>query len=134
MAIPEGAIRFNTDSSKMEVWNGQKWMIVSVSSPNLDGGARGIVMGGNPGVNNIDFFTIPIAGNATDFGDLTHSLTVGGAFGSPVRGVWAAGYSGGNTNIINYIAFATKGDALDYGDLDRSTHRNGSCSNSHGGL
>ena len=53
--IPEGAIRFNTDSSKMEVWNGQKWMIVSVSSPNLDGGARGIVMGGNPGVIIIDF-------------------------------------------------------------------------------
>ena len=69
--IEEGAIRFNTDSSKMEVWNGQKWMIVSVSSPNLDGGARGIVMGGNPGVNNIDFFTIPIAGNATDFNSIS---------------------------------------------------------------
>ena len=26
--IPEGAIRFNTDSSKMEVWIGDKWMQV----------------------------------------------------------------------------------------------------------
>ena len=43
--IPEGAIRYNTDSNKMEVWIGDKWMIVSVSSPNLDGGARGILVG-----------------------------------------------------------------------------------------
>ena len=74
--IPEGAIRFNTDSSKMEVWIGDKWMQVAVSTPNLDGGARGIVMGGNPGVNNIDFFTIPTAGDATDFGDLTQVATL----------------------------------------------------------
>ena len=44
--IPEGAIRYNTDSNKMEVWIGDKWMIVSVSSPNLDGGARGVMGGG----------------------------------------------------------------------------------------
>ena len=47
--IPEGAIRFNTDSSKMEVWIGDKWMIVSTSSPNLGdsssrAGARGVFM------------------------------------------------------------------------------------------
>ena len=43
--IPEGAIRYNTDSNKMEVWIGDKWMIVSTSTPNLDGGARGVFMG-----------------------------------------------------------------------------------------
>ena len=37
--IPEGAIRFNTDSNKMELWVGDKWMQVAVSSSNLDGGA-----------------------------------------------------------------------------------------------
>ena len=46
-AIPTGAVRYNTDSNKMEVWIGDKWMIVSVSSPNLDGGARGIRAGGS---------------------------------------------------------------------------------------
>ena len=44
MAIPEGAIRYNTDSNKMEVWIGDKWMQVAVSSPNLDGGVRGVLV------------------------------------------------------------------------------------------
>ena len=40
--IPEGAVRYNTDSNKMEVYIGDTWMQVAVSSPNLDGGARGL--------------------------------------------------------------------------------------------
>ena len=48
-SIPEGAIRYNTDSNKMEVWIGDKWMQVAVSSPNLDGGARAIRAGGQVG-------------------------------------------------------------------------------------
>ena len=47
--IPEGAIRYNTDSNKMEVWIGDKWMIVATSSPNLDGGSRGLIMGAPDG-------------------------------------------------------------------------------------
>ena len=43
-----GSIRYNTDSNKMECYIGDKWMIVSTSSPNLDGGARGIWTGGDP--------------------------------------------------------------------------------------
>ena len=62
--IPEGAIRYNTDSNKMEVWIGDKWMIVSVSSPNLDGGARGLHKGGANPTNDVVFVTIPTAGNA----------------------------------------------------------------------
>ena len=37
-----GSIRYNTDSNKMECYVNDKWMIVSVSTPNLDGGARGL--------------------------------------------------------------------------------------------
>ena len=40
--IPTGAVRYNTDSNKMEVYIGDTWMEVAVSSPNLDGGARGM--------------------------------------------------------------------------------------------
>ena len=71
--IPEGAIRFNTDSSKMEVWIGDKWMQVAVSSPNLNGGARACFAGGQTSedVNTIDFIAIATTGNASDFGDLT---------------------------------------------------------------
>ena len=44
--IPTGAVRFNTDSSKMEVYIGSTWMEVAVSSPNLDGGARAVFHSG----------------------------------------------------------------------------------------
>ena len=56
----------------MEVWIGDKWMQVAVSSPNLDGGARGVYMAGDPGSgagDAIDFITISSQGNAIDFGN-----------------------------------------------------------------
>ena len=43
--VPTGAIRYNTDSNKMECFNGTKWMQVAVSSPDLNGGARGVFGG-----------------------------------------------------------------------------------------
>ena len=46
--IPTGAVRYNTDSNKMEVYIGSTWMEVAVSTPNLGNsaaGARGLVMG-----------------------------------------------------------------------------------------
>ena len=77
--IPEGAIRYNTDSNKMEVWIGDKWMIVATSSPSE--GVRGVFMGGfrDQPVNNttfdtIDYITISSAGDAIDFGDLNAKL------------------------------------------------------------
>ena len=68
--IPTGAVRYNTDSNKMEVYIGSTWMEVAVSSPNLDGGARGLSWsyfyhhGKMWKTNNIDFITISTAGNA----------------------------------------------------------------------
>ena len=119
--IEEGAIRFNTDSSKMEVWIGDKWMQVSVSSPNLDGGARGFAAGGAASGYSatIDFYTIPTAGNAQDFGDLTiaHGNGVAG-FASRTRGVAAGGYSGtAHYNTIDFITMSSTGYAADFGDL-----------------
>ena len=73
MAIPTGAVRYNTDSNKMEVYIGSTWMEVAVSSPNLDGGSRGIMAGGYPQVDNIDYFNIESASNAIDFGNLTQT-------------------------------------------------------------
>ena len=92
--VPTGAIRYNTDSNKMECFNGTKWMQVSVSSPDLDGGARGLFQGGGTsGVegNTIDYITIATAGNAVDFGDTTDTQYEGGATSSRTRGVIALG-------------------------------------------
>ena len=69
---PLGAIRFNSDSQKLEYFNGQVWMQVHTFNPDLDGGVRGIWAGGsNPACDVIEYVTIPTAGNAIDFGDQT---------------------------------------------------------------
>ena len=44
---PAGSIRFNTDSRKMELYNGEAWWEIDATSPNLHtGGTRGIWAGG----------------------------------------------------------------------------------------
>ena len=79
--IPTGAVRYNTDSNKMEVYIGSTWMEVSVSSPNLDGGARGVMAGGSndtpssdTNYNVIQKVEILSSGNAVDFGDLLATI------------------------------------------------------------
>ena len=127
--IPEGAIRYNTDSNKMEVWNGQKWMIVSVSTPNLDGGARGIVMGGNPGTNVINFFTISTTGDAQDFGDLTQNASLCSSGGNHIRGLCMIG-TPSHSNAIEFITISSTGDAQDFGDIGGTNRRNVSATGS----
>ena len=41
--IPLGATRFNSDSQKLEYWMGSAWMQIKTFSPNLNGGARGLI-------------------------------------------------------------------------------------------
>ena len=58
--IPRGAIRFNTDSNKPELWDGSQWAEFQLSTPNLgqgdtQPGARGIFGGGEqPATPNSD--------------------------------------------------------------------------------
>ena len=129
--IPTGAVRFNTDSSKMEVYIGSTWMEVSVSTPNLgnsDVGARGVFGGSytyGPGTraktNVIDFITIPSTGDATDFGDLTETRGTGGAGSSRTRGMFCGGdiNPDGNktSNTVDFVTFSSTGNATNFGDL-----------------
>ena len=118
-----GAIRYNTDSNKMECYVNNKWMIVSTSSPNLDGGGRGVAAGGNnpAAIDTIEYITIPTQGNSIDFGNLTATRqSQPGGTGSSTRGVIGGGQDGGSPttlNIIEFITFATTGNASDFGDL-----------------
>ena len=61
-----GSIRFNTDSSRLEIYNGEAWFEIDSTSPELQtGGTRGVVAGGYTGsgtVNDMDFM------NHKDFG------------------------------------------------------------------
>ena len=44
--VPTGAIRHNTDSNKIECYDGTKWMQISVSE-SAPIGARGLIGGGS---------------------------------------------------------------------------------------
>ena len=63
-----GSIRFNTDSSKLEIYNGEAWFEIDATSPEQQtGGTRGLFGGGYPSpsnMNTIDFVNIDTTGNA----------------------------------------------------------------------
>ena len=119
--IPTGAVRYNTDSNKMEVYIGSTWMEVAVSTPNLDGGARGIWGGGNasPGPihADIEYITISTAGNSIDFGsDISEGKRRCSGFGSRTRGFIAAGRTPTNKNTIDFVTFSSTGTTTAWGD------------------
>ena len=126
--IPLGAMRFNSDSQKLEYWMGSAWMHIKTFSPNLDGGVRGFAAGGTtPGYTaTIDFYTIPTQGNASDFGDLTLARGNGMAgFASRTRGVAAGGFDPtANYKRIDFITMSSTGDATNFGSL--TSNREGS--------
>ena len=126
--IPLGAMRFNSDSQKLEYWMGSAWMQIKTFSPNLDGGVRGFAAGGSsPGYTaTIDFYTIPTQGNASDFGDLTLARGNGmSGFASRTRGVAAGGFDPtANYKRIDFITMSSTGDATNFGSL--TSNREGS--------
>ena len=136
--VPTGAIRYNTDSNKMECFNGTKWMQVAVSSPDLNGGARGLFTGGyasgasSPKVTNtIDYVTISTAGNATDFGDLTAAdQDIVPCGSSRTRGV----FRDGNSAPMTYVTFASTGNSVSFGNSGLTANRANGLSNETRGI
>ena len=124
--VPEGAIRYNTDSNKMEVYIGSVWMEVAVSSPNLDGGSRGLFMGGaTPSqVTPIDFITISTFGNAQDFGDRTQSGE-GGHFASRTRAVCGGASAPTYVNTVDFVTMSSTGNGVDFGDVNYLNRQEG---------
>ena len=135
--IPLGAMRFNSDSQKLEYWNGSAWFQIHTFSPTLDGGARGLFGGGATPSNSdvIDFITISTQGNATDFGNLTVARQwVFGAASSRVRGVWTGGFSPSISDVIDFVTISSTGDATDFGNLLDSKGAHAGCGNETRGL
>ena len=144
--IPEGAIRYNTDSNKMELWVGDKWMQVSVTHEASPLGGRGLFCGGytySPATqgnsNVIEYITISTQGNAVDFGDGTQrerDRRNGAA--SHTRGVLAGGTQGypspSLTDRIEFVTFATTGNATDFGNLLEACRGPGATSNATRGI
>ena len=113
---PAGSIRFNTQFSKLEIYNGEEWWNIDSTSPQEQtGGTRGLFMGGDPATNIIDYINISTTGNATDFGDRTVT-GYGGGCSSRTRGVCAGQADNTVSNVIDYVTISSTGDAVDFGD------------------
>ena len=120
VTVPTGAIRFNTDSNKMECFNGTKWMQIAVSSPDLDGGSgRGLVMQGiEPAqVNSVSYVDITATGTGLDFGDATANKRAPAGCASRTRALSGGGNNPSVHDEVDYFTFTSKGNGIDWGDL-----------------
>ena len=121
--VPQGAIRLNTDSQKLEFFAQDRWFEMATDVPTLDGGARGTFTGGEPSIsNNMDFITIPTRGNATDYGDYIINNGTGNRtiVSSSTRGFCSGGESpsaGDSHNTLGKHEYATTGSAIDFANL-----------------
>ena len=108
--VPQGAIRLNTDSQKLEFFAQDRWYEMATDVPTLDGGARAVSQASTPSTDALDLITISTAGNATDFGDADVALTGRYGAASRTRGIFAGGGTPSRVNNIEFITFATTGN------------------------
>ena len=129
--VPQGAIRLNTDSQKLEFFAQDRWYEMATDTPNLGSspvGVRGLFFGEFDDSSNtptIDFVTISSQGNATDYGDLINSVQFyGGVNSSHRRWIYFGGAPGNPTNQMQYGEISHTGNGVDFGNLTESTHYN----------
>ena len=127
-----GQLRYNTDSNKVELYDGSQWAEVQSSSPNLNGGARAIYFGGFD-VNTIQYVSISSLGNALDFGNLTTTNFNGGACASSTRAVCTNGRA---SLSMEFVTISSTGNASTFGNLSvgRTIIANSMCSSSTRGI
>ena len=126
--IPAGAMRFNSDSQKLEYWNGSAWFQVHTASVGIatatdsDIGVRAIFAGGynaevSPAVTHqtIEFTNIATTGTCHDFGDMSQTRHQGQAFSSSTRGCIMCGVSGSENDRIDVLTIASRGSCVDSG-------------------
>ena len=129
-----GAFRFNTDSAKLEYFDGDEYVNITTDSSDANtGGGRALFGGGctSPGgsddrhVNTIDFVNISTTGSATDFGDLSYRTDFPAGCASRTRGFWSGGTDPGTSGLseLDTVIIASQGTATDFGE--NINHRGG---------
>jgi hypothetical protein len=141
MTIPSGALRFNSDSRKLEYYNGEAWWQIDSFTPDsATGGARGVFGGGLSPNTNLSYVTISTTGNSISFGNyIDASNGQSASCASNTRGLFLGGivapYSNATiTNVIQYITISSTGNAIDFGDISVKSRYGSSCSNSTRGI
>ena len=132
-----GSIRFNTDSSKLEIYNGEAWWNIDSTSPTEQtGGTRGFfAAGAAPGSSDrIDFVNIASTGDAIDFGDTNTAGLAPGSCADRTRGLISGLYTPSWLDNIDFITMASTGDATDFGNLTVGRAYSASVNNSTRGV
>jgi len=146
---PAGSIRFNTDSAKLEYFDGLQWLemeafnveigISTAAAPASSGtGHRGVFGSGENPQHTLDYITISTLGNSQTFGDYSVTRFTAGSCSDSTRGLWAGGQIPSPFtfyNLIDYITFASTGNTTGFGgDLVNTTYDVTGTSNSTRGL
>ena len=128
-----GSIRFNTDSSRLEIYNGDQWFDIDSTSPKEQtGGTRGVFIGGGSPYA-IDFVNISTLGDSATFGTSLSNAGYVAAASSRTRGI-GGGDAPSSTNTIQFITFASTGDGQDFGDMTTTAHARSAVSNGTRGV
>ena len=126
--VPQGAIRLNTDSQKLEFYAQDQWweMATEVAAPI---GNRAVFCGGYASgapapkvTNTINYLSMTTGGLAVDFGDAVAANQDKAMLASRTRAL----ILDGSSNAIDYITIATAGNAIAFG---QSIHHNQNRSN-----
>ena len=126
IGVPQGAIRLNTDSQKLEFYAQDRWFEMATDVPTLDGAPRGFIAGGYvPGSNTNGIQAIKFATLATDtgFGDLQQSRGGPAGAASRTRGIAAGGGTPSRVDTIDFFSMARRFSgvsASDFGNLTQS--------------
>jgi len=150
LSVTPGAIRFNTDSMKLEYFRigsegrstssyagigtlaAGEWVQITTDSPDIQtGGTRGVIVCGRDHTD-IDYVNISSTGNAIVFGTATDDYE-GFALSSRTRGVFGGTLPGYSTTM-KYITISSTGGDTTFGDMTVARRSMGSCANSTRGV
>ena len=118
-----GATRFNTDSSQLEIYDGNQWTGILATSPaEQTGGTRGVIFGGYAANDQIGWINIASTGNEVDSGGNTLNARYGHeCVADRTRGVACGGRNdpspGADTDVMEYVTISIGNDSIDFGNL-----------------
>ena len=147
LSVIPGAIRFNTDSMKLEYYRGGpvgfgtttqtgEWVNLTTDSPDIQTGGARIVIGGGyepspvTETSKLVYINASSTGNAITFGNLNSSRRGSSAFSSSTRGIFAGGY----TTNIDYVTISSTGSTESFGTVAQSRSHMAGISNSTRGI
>ena len=106
--VPQGAIRLNTDSQKLEFFAQDRWYEFATDSPILDGGGRGICIpgDGSSGHSNVRiYYDTATLETQQILVTLSKQFYEMFGFASRTRAVFGGGNNGGDTDAVDYFIY-----------------------------